>query len=230
MPFLRVIRDKRGYETTYLMHWFRDGNRQRSRILYVFRTPGGVRVGRDPLDTEVLREIEARHPDIAFEWRVIRDNQQVIEPVLERRRRGKAEETAAETQGAMVAAPVAAAAAPTAAPAADRPKPIPSKIDGATADEQITFLNEWYPAIRERIQMRIADPVRRQTLFALAERLNASTWTDADQITAGLQQAAEALERFSHVFARRRRRGRRRGAQSSAPDDGTPPPPSSDAP
>ena len=68
------------------------------------------------------------------------------------------------------------------------------------------------------------------TLFALAERLNASTWTDADQITAGLQQAAEALERFSHVFARRRRRGRRRGAPPAAPSEGMPPPPSSDTP
>ena len=64
MPFLRVIRDKRGYETTYLMHWFRDGNRQRSRILYVFRTPGGVRVGRDPLEPAVQRELETRHPGI----------------------------------------------------------------------------------------------------------------------------------------------------------------------
>jgi hypothetical protein len=72
--------------------------------------------------------------------------------------------------------------------------------------------------------------VRQQTLFALAERLNASTWTDADQITAGLQQAAEALERFSHVFARRRRRGRRRSGQPAAPDDGAPPPPGSEAP
>ena len=45
-------------------------------------------------------------------------------------------------------------------------------------------------------------------LFALAERLNPAAWTDADQITAGLQQAAEALQRLSHVFAKRRRRSR----------------------
>ena len=83
MPFLRVIRDRRGYETTYLMHWYRDGNRQRSRILYVFRTPGGVRVGRDPLEPSVLRELETRHPEIAFEWKAIRENQQVIEPAAE---------------------------------------------------------------------------------------------------------------------------------------------------
>jgi hypothetical protein len=41
----------------------------------------------------------------------------------------------------------------------------------------------------------------------LAERLNSSAWTDADQIAAGLQEAGEALERLSHVFSRRRRFG-----------------------
>jgi hypothetical protein len=92
----------------------------------------------------------------------------------------------------------------------ERPKPVPSTIAGTTPDEQIAFLTEWYAAIRERIDKRISDPARRVTLHALAERLNPSAWTDADQTTAGLQQAAEALERLSHVFARRRRRGRRR--------------------
>ena len=79
MPFLRVIRDKRGYETTYLMHWYREGARQRSRILYVFRTPGGVRVGRESLEPDVLRDIEAQHPDIAFDWKAVLDNQQVVD-------------------------------------------------------------------------------------------------------------------------------------------------------
>ena len=225
MPFLRVIRDKRGYETTYLMHWFRDGNRQRTRILYAFRTPGGVRVGRDPLEPAVLREIEAQHPEIAFEWKVIRENQQIIEPAIEqRRRRPKASDAAAAA--APPAPPVAGAAGGSPAPrreAADRPAPVPSTIAGATPDEQVAFLTEWYGAIRERIDTRISDPARRVTLHALAERLNPAAWTDADQITAGLQQAGEALERLARVFARRRRRGRRRAGEQAAP------PPTSEA-
>ena len=217
MPFLRVIRDKRGYETTYLMHWFRDGNRQRSRILYVFRTPGGVRVGRDPLEPAVLRELETRHPEIAFEWKTIRDNQQIIEPAAEqRRRRPKGEEAApAAPQQAPPAAAVAAPAAPQVE--APRPKPIPAAIAGSTPDEHIAFLQEWYPIVRARIDQRISDPARRETLHALAERINPSAWTDADQITAGLPLAAEALERLSRVFARRRRRGKRRPAEPATP-------------
>lgn len=211
MPFLRVIRDKRGYETTYLMHWFREGNRQRSRVLYVFRTPGGVRVGRDPLDPAILRELETRHPEIAFEWKTIRENQQIIEPAPEpRRRRPKSD--APETAAASQPAPVQGAQRSAPPPTADRPKPVPSVVEGATADEQIAFLGEWYAAIRERIEKRVSDPDRRDALYALAERLNPSAWTDADQITTGLQQAGEALERLSRVFARRRRRSRRRPA------------------
>jgi hypothetical protein len=52
-------------------------------------------------------------------------------------------------------------------------------------------------------------------LLALAERLNSAAWTDADQITTGLQQAAEALERLSHVFAKRRRRSKKRGGSAA---------------
>jgi hypothetical protein len=56
-------------------------------------------------------------------------------------------------------------------------------------------------------------------LLALCERLNPANWTDADQIASGLQEAAQALERLSHVFARRRRRTRRRpvGAAATSP-------------
>ena len=206
MPFLRVIRDRRGYETTYLMHWYREGNRQRSRILYVFRTPGGVRVGRHALEPEVLRQIEAMHPGIAFDWSAVRENQQVVEPLVEQRRRRPKRE-AVEAAPRSDSAP---AATEPAAPAAPPRAAIPSAIEGATPDEQIAFLTTWYPAIKERVPLRTSDPVRQEALLALAERLNPATWTDADQIPAGLQQAAEALERLSRVFAKRRRRAKKR--------------------
>jgi len=197
VPFLRVIRDKRGYETTYLMHWCREGAKQRSRILYVFRTPGGVRVGREALDPDVLKQIEAQHPDIEFDWGVVFHNQQVIETAVEPRRPRKR--------------PTVEGGEP--APVQQAPPPrftVPATIEGATPDEQIAFLNKWYVAVRERIPQRAPDPARQEALLALAERLNPAAWTDADQITAGLQDAAEALQRLSHVFAKRRRRSKKR--------------------
>jgi hypothetical protein len=210
VPFLRVIRDKRGYETTYLMHWYREGNRQRSRILYVFRTPGGVRVGRHALEPEILRQIENQHPEIAFDWKAVVDNQQIVEPLPDSRRPRKRRREEGETAEVAAAAPVSQARPePAAAPAASARPPVPSVIDGSAPDEQIAFLSIWYPRLRERIPHRTSDPARQEALLALCERLNPTNWTDADQITVGLQQAAEALERLSHVFARRRRRSRR---------------------
>jgi hypothetical protein len=228
VPFLRVIRDKRGYETTYLMHWFREGTRQRSRILYVFRTPGGVRVGRAALDPEVLRDIESLFPAISFDWKSVLAGRQVIEsaPEPRRRRRRPAEAPAADVETPPAGAPTGAAAQPVPParePSSARPA-IPSAIEGATPDEQIAFLAHWYPIVRERIPVRTADPARREALTALAERLNAAAWTDADQIAAGLQRAGEALDRLSRVFTRRRRRSRRPAVRSpGAAAESTPP-------
>lgn len=209
MPFLRVIRDKRGYETTYLMHWLRDGSRQRSRILYVFRTPGGVRVGRESLEPDVLREIESRHPEINFDWKTLFANQQLVEssPEPRRPRKRKREEEPAATSAIADAPAPAGEPESQVAPAPPRP-PIPANLQGATPDEQIAFLNHWYPLVRERIPQRTSDPARLEALTALAERLNPAAWTDADQIAEGLLRAAEALERLSRVFSRRRRRRR----------------------
>ena len=220
MPFLRVIRDKRGYETTYLMHLYREGHRQRSRILYVFRSPGGVRVGRDPLEPDVLREIEAQYPDIAFDWKDVREHQQHIEMSPEPRRRKPP-----KREDAVAAAPEAPAPAPSpASPSAAAPSAgaVPSAVEGATPDDQIAFLGKWYALIRERIPRRTSDPVRQEALMALVERLNPAIWTDADQIAVGLQQASEALERLSRVFSRRRRRARRRSNDSRPASPGPP--------
>ena len=47
---------------------FRRQGRARQRILYWFRTPPGVKVGRPALDEEAIRWIEEHNPDIEFDW------------------------------------------------------------------------------------------------------------------------------------------------------------------
>ena len=66
MPFVRFARDRRGYEHVYLIDTSRD--RGRSRVLYWFRTPPGVKVGRNPFDPETQRSIERQNPDVQFDW------------------------------------------------------------------------------------------------------------------------------------------------------------------
>lgn len=69
MPFLKFSRDKRGYEHIYLVHASnRRDKTSRHRVLYWFRTPPGVRVGRQPFDDHVRRALEAQNPDLTFDW------------------------------------------------------------------------------------------------------------------------------------------------------------------
>lgn len=214
MPFLRVIRDKRGYETSYLMHWFQEGGRQRSKILYAFRGPGGARVGRQPLESATMRQIEATYTGIQFDWKAVFAERQVIETGPEpRRRRPRREEEGAPR---VVTSPEADTA-PSAPPAPRAPSlGIPATILGETSEEKRAFLAEVYPVARERVERRTTDETRKLALLTLVERLNAVGWgaegvDEADR----LAQAAEALERLSRVLTRRRRRGGR-GERPSA--------------
>jgi len=69
VPFVRFSRDKRGYEHIYLVHTAtRRGKPARPRLLYWFRTPPGVMVGREPFDPAVRRALETQNPSVAFDW------------------------------------------------------------------------------------------------------------------------------------------------------------------
>lgn len=72
MAFFRFNRDKRGYEHFYLVEptTNRRGN-VRQRVLYWFRSPPDVKVGREPFDEGVRRALEAQNPDLTFDWRSI---------------------------------------------------------------------------------------------------------------------------------------------------------------
>jgi hypothetical protein len=98
MAFLRFTRDKRGYEHFYLMQ--PTTNRRgkvRTRILYWFRTPPNVKVGRQPFDDALRRALEAQNPDVAFDWQKIVDTpipSADAEKWRERRRAERAERVA----------------------------------------------------------------------------------------------------------------------------------------
>lgn len=72
MPSVRFSRDKRGYEYVYLVHTpTRRGKPGRTRVLYWYRTPPGVRIGRKPFDEEVQRTVEQQNPGVTFDWPAI---------------------------------------------------------------------------------------------------------------------------------------------------------------
>ncbi|HEY7441647.1 MAG TPA: hypothetical protein VH701_04440 [Vicinamibacterales bacterium] len=131
MPHLRFTRDKRGYENTYVVHSVRRRGKARQRILYWFRTPPNVRVGRAALDEDAIRLIEENNPDIEFDWTKILEAQPSATPppveTRDRRRRvrGQAGPGRARVSGADVresaAEPAASAAVPDTTPMVDAP-------------------------------------------------------------------------------------------------------------
>lgn len=112
MPTVRFSRDKRGYEYVYLVHTpTRRGKPGRTRVLYWYRTPPGVRIGRSPFDEDVQRLLEKQNPGITFDWPTITSAQipppDMTEYWRERRRAEKAakqERRAAEASEAAEAA------------------------------------------------------------------------------------------------------------------------------
>jgi hypothetical protein len=78
VPFLRLTRDRRGFENTFLMHADRPGDRP--RLLYWYRTAPGILLGRSPLDEDAIRTIEEQHPDIDFDWPAILALSEVMTP------------------------------------------------------------------------------------------------------------------------------------------------------
>jgi hypothetical protein len=103
VPFVRFSRDKRGYEHFYLVHASsRRGRPSRSRVLYWYRTPPGVRVGREPFDEGARRLLEAQYPDLTFDWEALANTPipppPEVEPWRERRRAERAARRPAETE------------------------------------------------------------------------------------------------------------------------------------
>lgn len=91
MPYLKFSRDKRGYENTYVVHLDRRRGKSSQRILYWFRTPPNVRVGRAALDEDAIRALEEQNPDLAFDWTRILQAQVAPAPAdpFDHRRRGR---------------------------------------------------------------------------------------------------------------------------------------------
>jgi len=98
MAFFRFNRDKRGYEHFFLVEPVTNRRgKTRPRVLYWYRTPPNIRVGRAPFDEDVRRALEAQNPTVSFDWRKIIEApipSADVEKWRERRRAERAEKAA----------------------------------------------------------------------------------------------------------------------------------------
>jgi hypothetical protein len=111
VPFLKFSRDRRGYEHFAIVEPGvpRRGKPARQRLLFWFRTPPQVKVGRLPFTDDVRRAIEAQNPGIRFDWPRLLATPippPDVEHWRERRRAEKAAKQAAREAGVEEAAAV----------------------------------------------------------------------------------------------------------------------------
>ena len=111
MPFLKFSRDKRGIEHFSLVHTTTNRRgKVRPRVLYWYRSPPDIKVGREPFDPVVRRALETQYPDITFDWRAIADTPIPSADADKWRERRRAERAAKHAAAAEESAEAEAAA------------------------------------------------------------------------------------------------------------------------
>jgi hypothetical protein len=216
LPFLRFSRDKRGYETTSLVHAGRQRGRARQRLLYWFRTPPGVKVGRPALDEDAIRWIEEHNPDIEFDWQKILEAQPPAAPPLDEGRnrrvrrstREKAEQPGRDARRREAPAPPPAPQRPAGPPLEDAPPIEAPLIEEAL--EQITHpdAEEPPPPSLNAVQSVVArEPLTRlRARYAELQARITERGGDAERIEQ-LRGQAEALNPDTWVTAEEVRKG-----------------------
>ncbi len=211
MPFLRLTRDRRGFEHTFLLH--ADAPDVRPRVLYWYRTAPGVLIGRPALDEEVIRGIEEQHPDIEFDWPAILALREVMPPEEEvaaparparRTRAGRrdgrgappppARQEPAEADAAMVMG---------AAEVAPEDVPIPTThglLEELVGREIATRLRARFSEIMARIHEQAFDAPTLEGWVARAEALNPDTWLTPDAVLEGVREADRQFDELRRTL------------------------------
>jgi hypothetical protein len=218
LPFIRHARDKRGYDTTFVMHAYRAGTgNARTRILYVFRSPPNLKVGRRVLDPEVVEALEHTHPDLTFDWPVLM--REPAPPRVDPRERWQRPGRSGGSGGQRSEPPSRPAPEPTPPPVIEDHSLLGRTLGAREAGR----LRAKYQELLQRVARRARTPEDRDRLTERAHRLNPEEWLDETTIRG---QAPAAETEWGAIAAElpSRRRGRRGGRfRGDQPPATTPP-------
>ena len=230
MPFLRLTRDRRGFENTFLMHADRPGDRP--RLLYWYRTAPGIVLGRPALDEDAIRTIEEQHPEIDFDWPAILALSEVMTPEDEaapkpqkqepKRRRDRDGRGAPDTARApsselsrddqaseresqagdadAIDAPIEEDPASEESPSAPMPQPRAHGLVDQLAGREIAARLR---ARYDEISARVreADESIRASLIARAEALDPDRWDTPEAVLQGVTNADSLFEEIRRQLA-----------------------------
>ena len=244
MPFLRFSRDKRGYENTYLCHTFLVDGASELRLLYWFRTPSNVEIGRLALDSDSIRNIEKSNPELAFDWNEILKAKPA--PASEKspgrseqrspRRRGRAgsppsspasigETNKGKTSGVVAEGSDSAPSREGASLRASGDTASLESVDrhvvlALTTEAGLAQLRDTYADIQKQIETWQRESTAGWALEERAALLDPDSWSSVEEARermAGFNETATALRKALHWRRRSRGRGpRRRASQGSS--------------
>ncbi|MCE2539551.1 MAG: hypothetical protein J4G16_03980 [Acidobacteria bacterium] len=244
MPYLRFSRDDRGYEHTYVLHGLRSGSRP--RLLYWFRTPPNVNVGRLPLDEDAIRAIEDSNAELTFDWAKMLRVKPPPAPVRpdEDGRRSRSRSGARRERRAAPERPGAGRAADdrrrrAAGPDAGRAgrqealgaaagsggepdsgvAAAGHPVAALVGDDGLARLRAQYAELRARLTESRAEPRLRERVSARVEALNPDGWRPGEEAVLGIERFESEAAAIKADLGRRRRRAPRgrRGTEEAPP-------------
>jgi hypothetical protein len=229
VPFLRLTRDRRGFENTYLMHADRPGDRP--RILYWYRTAPGIALGRSPLDEDAIRAIEDQHPEIEFDWPAILALREVMTPEdeapaprpqsqgprREKRPRREREYAAREDSNTArgVDTPQTDAVASSTTQQLDRSESLEVSETGEVPEAKNRLVEELagreigarlrarHAEIISRIESLDIDGAQKDALFRRAEAIDPELWMTPEAVLEGVRNADAFFEKMKSELASR---------------------------
>jgi hypothetical protein len=191
------------------------------RLLYFFRTPPAIRVGRGAIDEEAIRLIEEHNPEVQFDWlRILKQAPEIKSSDAESAPRGRGGDRAPDDRPR--GGDRRAAQPPRRLP--DAPPPVPAAVpddlppanevedNRETAvfqrlgPEALARVRARYAEIKARIAEHQMDEAQREQLCDTAERLNPDGWVTAADVNEGLEQYEAVYESIRAVVGHGRKR------------------------
>jgi hypothetical protein len=200
------------------------------RLLYFFRTPPAIRVGRGAIDEDAIRLIEEYNPDVQFDWPRILKQAPEIRPAdgdaggrsrsdnapndrsQPDRRHQRPSPQPREHSATVTTSALENPSEPFEQPATgDAPGPDPQENREAAVfqrlgSEALARLRARYAEIKARIAERQMDEPEREELKARAERLNPDGWVTNADVDVGLEQYEAVYESVRAVIGHARKR------------------------
>ncbi|HYB94562.1 MAG TPA: hypothetical protein VEC39_06295 [Vicinamibacterales bacterium] len=211
MPFLRLTRDRRGFENTFLLHADRPGDKP--RLLYWYRTAPGLIQGRPALDEDAIRTIEESHPDIDFDWPailalsevMIHEEEAPAKPARQTKKPRREREPAPRREEQPVDDPVDEQRDEDAAPPAlNSPAPAPSAnrlLEELAGREIAARLRARYTDIVSRIEEKGVDDPSREGWLKRAAAINPELWVTPEAILEGVRNADAVYDQLRSELA-----------------------------